>query len=454
MSSVREATFEVARQHGMTTWFGNPGSTEIPLLAELPDDMRYVLALHENAAVGAAAGYAIASDRPAMVSLHTTAGLGNAVNSVATARGNRAPLVVLVGQQDRRHLLAEPFLTGQLAGLAGDYPLEVFQPPRPQDVPGCVAQATHTAAAGRGPVLVIVPMGDWDEQTDEPAVPAPLVSGRASGVGPGDVTAIAALLGQADAPVLVTGAGADSAGTWDALVRLADLLDCPVFQEPFTARAGFPQDNPRFAGFLPAGRAGDARARPAREAEPDRAGRPAPRAGRGARLWHDAGDPVHRARGPGRTGHGRGRGEPVEPGGAAAAAPRATPARVPQRGHGRSRIRHPRGDRHPDGPAGPAGPRADRRRVVDLLRPGPVDRRALRRRRRDLRHGQRPLPRDGPADHPAWQDPVAVARGDPGGPARRGARRPIGAGVRRRAPGRGARRGHARAAGTRPASRG
>jgi thiamine pyrophosphate-dependent acetolactate synthase large subunit-like protein len=89
MGSVREATFEVARQHGMTTWFGNPGSTEIPLLADLPDDMRYVLALHENAAVGAAAGYAIASDRPAMVSLHTTAGLGNAVNSLATARGVR-----------------------------------------------------------------------------------------------------------------------------------------------------------------------------------------------------------------------------------------------------------------------------------------------------------------------------------------------------------------------------
>jgi benzoylformate decarboxylase len=55
MGSVRESTFEVARQHGMTTWFGNPGSTEVPLLAGLPDDMRYVLARHENAAVGAAA---------------------------------------------------------------------------------------------------------------------------------------------------------------------------------------------------------------------------------------------------------------------------------------------------------------------------------------------------------------------------------------------------------------
>ncbi len=75
MTSVREVMFRVARQHGMTTWLGNPGSTEVPLLAGLPDDIRYVLALHENAAVGMAAGYALATDRPAMVSLHTTAGL-------------------------------------------------------------------------------------------------------------------------------------------------------------------------------------------------------------------------------------------------------------------------------------------------------------------------------------------------------------------------------------------
>jgi len=255
MSSVREATFEVARQQGMTVWFGNPGSTEIPLLSGLPDDIRYVLALHELAAVGMAAGHAIALDRPAMVSLHTTGGLGNAVSALVAARSNHAPLVVVVGQQDRRHLLADPFLAGRLAGLAGDYPLEVFQPPRAQDVPGCIAQAGHVAAVGRGPTLVIVPMGDWDEEMGDAGVPAPLASQRASGVDPADVAAIGALLSGASSPVLVTGAGSDSAAAWAALTGLADRLDCPVFQEPFTTRAGFPQDNPRFAGLLPAGRA-------------------------------------------------------------------------------------------------------------------------------------------------------------------------------------------------------
>jgi benzoylformate decarboxylase len=257
MTSVRDATFDIARRFGLTTWFGNPGSTEIPLLSDLPDDIRYVLALHENGAVGAAAGYAIGSGHPVMVSLHTTAGLGNAVSALATARVNRAPLVVLVGQQDRRHLLAEPFLTGRLDGLGGDYPLGVFQPPRAQDVPGAVAQATHLADTGRGPVIVIVPMDDWDAEMDDTVPPAPLaLSMQTSGVQLDDVRAVAALLDAATSPAIVTGSGADSAECWSALVALAERLDCPVFHEPFTARAGFPQDNPRFAGFLPAGRAG------------------------------------------------------------------------------------------------------------------------------------------------------------------------------------------------------
>src|ERR1700733_12898574 len=101
MRTVRDATFQAARDLGLTTWFGNPGSTEIPLLTDLPDGIEYLLALHENAAVGMAAGYATATGRPALVSLHTAAGLGNAVNALASARVKRVPLVVIVGQQDR-----------------------------------------------------------------------------------------------------------------------------------------------------------------------------------------------------------------------------------------------------------------------------------------------------------------------------------------------------------------
>src|SRR5690242_8115262 len=111
--TVRDAVFDVMRRFGMTTIFGNPGSTEIPFLTGLPADIHFVLGLHEGAVVGIATGYALARGEPAFVNLHTAAGLGNAVNAIANARDSRAALVVVVGQQDRRQLAYEPFLTGR-----------------------------------------------------------------------------------------------------------------------------------------------------------------------------------------------------------------------------------------------------------------------------------------------------------------------------------------------------
>jgi hypothetical protein len=88
--TVREATFDVFRRLGLTTMFANPGSTEVPFLTDLPGDLRFVLGLHENAVVSMAAGFAIGRGEPALVILHTAAGLGNAVAALATARVNRA----------------------------------------------------------------------------------------------------------------------------------------------------------------------------------------------------------------------------------------------------------------------------------------------------------------------------------------------------------------------------
>src|SRR6478672_3780969 len=120
--TVRDATFDVLRELELTTLFANPGSTEIMLLADLPSDLRFVLGLHESSVVGMATGFAIGRGEPALAILHTTPGLGNAVSALATARVNRVPLVVVVGQQDRRHLALEPFLAGtRLDKLAGDY---------------------------------------------------------------------------------------------------------------------------------------------------------------------------------------------------------------------------------------------------------------------------------------------------------------------------------------------
>ena len=176
--TVRDAAFDVLRGHGLTTLFANPGSTEIELLSDLPGDLRFVLGLHESSVVGMATGFALGRREPALAILHTTPGLGNAVSAIATARVNRVPLVVLVGQQDRRHIASEPFLTGRLQGLAGDYPVWVDQPLQAQSVPASIARAYHEAVTGRGPALVIVPMDDWAAEAtpaEEQAAPRQVV---------------------------------------------------------------------------------------------------------------------------------------------------------------------------------------------------------------------------------------------------------------------------------------
>jgi benzoylformate decarboxylase len=252
---VREATFDLLQRLGLTTIFANPGSTEIPFLKGLPQDLRFVLALHEGSVVGAASGWAIGRGQPALVLLHTTAGLGNAVSALATARVNRAPLVVLVGQQDRRHLAQEPFLAGRLHGLAGEYPVWAHHPVRAQDVPGSIARAWHEAQTARGPAIVVVPMDDWDAPAPEPheiAAPARLLRSREADLAA--VAELAALVAEAESPAVVVGAGADEPAAWAALVALAEHLVCPVWQEAFGARAGFPQDHPLFMGTLPADR--------------------------------------------------------------------------------------------------------------------------------------------------------------------------------------------------------
>jgi benzoylformate decarboxylase len=258
-TTVRDETLAVMRRLGLTRIFGNPGSTEIAFLADLPDGFDFVLGLHEGAVVGMASGYALGTGHPAFVNVHTAAGLGNAVNAIVCARDNRVPLVVVVGQQDRRQLAFSPFLTGRsLERLAGEYPVWTTQPADPASVPGAVARAWHEATVRRGPALVVVPMGDWDAPLGDewPGASAPdrlVFEARPSDAA---VEELAALVEAATSPALVVGAGLDSEEGWAAGVALAERLSCPVWQDAFSSRAGFPHGHRLFAGHLPWSRDG------------------------------------------------------------------------------------------------------------------------------------------------------------------------------------------------------
>lgn len=250
MSTVRDVTFELLRGLGMTTIFGNPGSTEEPFLAHFPKDFRYILGLHEAIVVAIADGFAQASGNAAFVNLHTAPGVGNGMGSIVTAWHNRAPLVITAGQQTRKMLALEPWLINREATeLPRPYVKWSHEPARPEDVPAAVERAYHTALTPpRGPVFVSIPMDDWDAHA-EPRTPRCVAS--RSRVSEDALVDVANALDRAARPALIVGGGVDRAGGWHAAVRLAERLQVPVWEAPAPERASFPQDHPLFQGSLP-----------------------------------------------------------------------------------------------------------------------------------------------------------------------------------------------------------
>jgi len=251
--TVRQAVFDLFRTFGITTIFGNPGSTELPMFRDFPADFRYVLALQEMVAVGMADGYAQATRNAGLVNLHSATGLGHSLGAVFTAYKNQAPLVIIAGQQARSILPFEPFL---FAERATEFPRPYVkwscEPARAEDVPVAIARAYYTAMQPpRGPTFVSVPVDDWDRYCD------PLEPRRLGGVVRGDpelLAEMAAALSACACPAFVVGAGVARDDAWDEVVALAERHRARVWAAPNSSRNSFPEDHPLFAGFLGADR--------------------------------------------------------------------------------------------------------------------------------------------------------------------------------------------------------
>ena len=162
--TVSEAVYALLREFGLTTVFGNPGSTELPMFRDFPADFRYVLGLQESVVVAMADGFAQARGDAALVNLHSAIGVGHALGSIFTAYRNQTPLVITAGQQARAILPLEPFLySEQAAQLPKPYVKWSCEPARAADVPAAIARAYYIAMQPpRGPTFVSVPVDDWD----------------------------------------------------------------------------------------------------------------------------------------------------------------------------------------------------------------------------------------------------------------------------------------------------
>ncbi len=249
--TVREAVLDLLRAEGVTTVFGNPGSTELTFLQDWPGDMRYVLGLQEASVVAMADGYAQGTGRPAFVNLHSAAGVGHALGNLFTAFRNGTPMVVTAGQQARSLLPRAPYLFAERATeFPRPYVKWASEPARAEDVPEAIAHAFAVARTPPfGPTFVSVPVDDWSRPC------TPVAARRISGhtrPDPEALQALAEALAAARRPVLVMGPEVDRDGGWAAGVALAERLRAPCFTSPNSHRASFPEDHPLFAGFLPA----------------------------------------------------------------------------------------------------------------------------------------------------------------------------------------------------------
>jgi benzoylformate decarboxylase len=248
----RDVFIEVLRSEGVRHVFGNPGSTELPLIDAMAttEDISYALALQEATAVAMADGYAQVTRRPALLNLHTSAGLGNAVGNLTNAVLNRTPLVVTAGQQDTRHILADPLLSGDLTGIAAPVAKWTHEVRNADEIGPIMRRAFQDAVAPpRGPVFVSLPMDLFDEPVHAPAPPRSELALAPTG---GALEALADLVASPEIgrlALIVSDELSDGEGT-DAAVALAEALGAPVHGAPLHGTGVFPPTHPLWAGPL------------------------------------------------------------------------------------------------------------------------------------------------------------------------------------------------------------
>ncbi|MEH6350701.1 thiamine pyrophosphate-binding protein [Pseudomonas sp. 3JA] len=244
---------EVLHSESVRHVFGNPGTTELPLLDALSgvSDIHYVLGLQEASVVAMADGYAQASGRPGFVNLHTAGGLGNAMGAILNAKMANTPLVITAGQQDTRHGVTDPLLHGDLVSLARPSVKWAEEIQHPQHIPMLLRRALQDCRTGpTGPVFLSLPINVMEQHTDADA-------GQPSRIERGAVTAAIDPLADALSTVtpgrlaIIVGEEVFQSNAQVEAVSLAEALGAPVFGPSWPGHIPFPTAHPQWRGALP-----------------------------------------------------------------------------------------------------------------------------------------------------------------------------------------------------------
>jgi benzoylformate decarboxylase len=239
--------------HGVEYIFGNPGTTESPLLDALSDypKIQYRVALHEGVATGAASYYAQASGKTGIVNLHVAPGLGNAIGMAFCALRAATPLIITAGQQDTRLRLTDPVLGHDLVAMAKPVTKWSVQVERADEFAPIMRRAFKIANEGvPGPVFVGLPIDVMEQETAIRAAPAGPIH-RAEVPRAEAIAAFAKLLLSAKAPVVICGDDVGRAGAGAELVALVERIGATVWYEGIRGQASFPTSHANARAGLP-----------------------------------------------------------------------------------------------------------------------------------------------------------------------------------------------------------
>ncbi|HET9529881.1 MAG TPA: thiamine pyrophosphate-binding protein [Blastocatellia bacterium] len=247
-----EAMYEVMVREGVRYVFGNPGTTELPLMDMFAarDEIEYILALHEDSALGMACGYADATGRAAVVNLHTNPGLAHALGNLYNASRAGTPIVVTAGQQDTRALIDEPLLTADMVELARQHTKWAWEVRHASEIPAALARAFRIAETPpTGPVFVSLPVDTMEASADLELQAATQIGWRTR-TDRASIESALSLLAASQNPAIIAGDGCARSGAVSALVTLAERLAARVYAEPLNALLNFPTSHPLYAGPL------------------------------------------------------------------------------------------------------------------------------------------------------------------------------------------------------------
>jgi benzoylformate decarboxylase len=248
----RSAFLSLLKDEGVTTLFGNPGTTELPIMHALRDhpDLHYVMGMQESIVVYMADGYSRASGKLSACNVHVAPGLGNAMGAIYSAKFTGTPIIITAGQQEQGHGLTEPLLYDPLVPIAQPLVKWAVEVNRLEDLPRIVRRAAKVAMTPpTGPVFISLPGDILNNEAGIDLASSTRIDTR---VRPSDevVEALATRILKSERPALLCGDEIVKSDALEEAAELSEVLGCPAFQSTIPYGAHFLSERPCYVGGL------------------------------------------------------------------------------------------------------------------------------------------------------------------------------------------------------------